>query len=86
MDRLEEVAGGPWFVVLDVVGVVGEHNDEHFSRRVRNGELLTHAAVNGRRIDNINRHIKTENTLPERVAMAIPTALLRPARIRSASS
>ena len=42
--ELEDPAGsrGSWFLVLDVVEVVGEHNDEHFSARVRNGELLTH--------------------------------------------
>jgi hypothetical protein len=77
---LEDVAGGPWFLVLDVLEVVGEHNDEHFSARVRNGELLTHAAVNGRRIDDVNRHIKTENKVPERVAMAIPAGLLHPGK------
>jgi hypothetical protein len=74
--ELKDAAGGPWFLVLDVLEVVGEHNDEHFSARVRNGELLTYAAVNGRRIDNVNRHIKTENKTPERVAMAIPAGLL----------
>jgi hypothetical protein len=74
---LEEVAAGPWFLVLDVVEVVGEHNNEPFSALVRNGELLTHAALNGRRFDNVNRHIKTENKTPERVAMPIPAGLLR---------
>jgi hypothetical protein len=78
--ELEEVADGAWFLVLDVLEVVGEHNNEDYSARVRNGELLTHVALNGRRFDNINRHIKTENKTPERVAMAIPAGLLRPGK------
>src|SRR5262249_40357413 len=68
--EIEEVADGDWFLVLDVLGVVGEHNDDNYSPRVRNGELLTHVVLNGRRFDNVNRHIKTENKTPERVAMA----------------
>ena len=77
---LDLVANGPWFLVLDVVEVVGEHNNEPFSALVRNGELLTHAAVNGRRFDNVNRHVKTENKTPERVALPIPAGLLRPGK------
>ena len=78
--ELDDVAGGQWFLVLDVLQVVGEHNDENYSARVRNGELLTHASLNGRRFDNVNRHIKTENKTPERVAMAIPAGLLHPGK------
>jgi hypothetical protein len=43
---------------------------------VRNGEFLTHLAINGRRFDNLNRHIRTENTTPERVTIAIPAGML----------
>ena len=78
--ELAQVPSGPWSVVLDMVQVVGEDNSE-FSGRVRNGELLTYIAVNGRRIDNVNRHIKTENkNNPERVRMAIPVGLLHPGK------
>jgi hypothetical protein len=78
--ELDDVPDGPWFLVLDVVEVVGEHNNEPFSALVRNGELLTHAALNGRRFDNVNRHIKTENKAPERVALPIPAGLLHPGK------
>jgi hypothetical protein len=78
--ELLEVADGAWFLVVDVLEVVGEHNDDNYSPRVRNGELLTHAVLNGRRFDNVNRHIRTENKTPERVAMAIPAGLLHPGK------
>jgi len=79
--ELGQVPSGPWSLVLDMVQVVGESNDDKFSARVRNGELLTNVAVNGRRIDNVNRHIKTENkNNPERVTIAIPAGLLHPGK------
>ena len=77
--ELGPVSAGPWSLVLDMVEVVGENNDDKFSARVRNGELLTYVNVNGQRIDNVNRHIKTENkNSPERVTIAIPAGLLQP--------
>ena len=80
--ELAQMPSGPWSVVLDMVQVVGEDNSE-FSARVRNGELLTYVAVNGRRIDNVNRHIKTENkNNPERVRIAIPVGLLHAGKNR----
>ena len=78
--ELAETPGGPWFLVLDVVGVVGEHNHDEFSPRVRNGEFRTNAVVNGQRIDYVNRHIKTKNETPERVTMPIPAGLLHPGK------
>ena len=78
--ELAEVPEGPWFLILDVVQVVGEHNDEEYSPRVRNGELRTNVLVNGRLVDNLNRHIKTENKVPERVTIAIPAGLLQPGK------
>ena len=78
--ELAEAPEGPWALVLDVVGVVGEHNHDEFSPRVRNGEFRTNAAVNGKRIDYVNRHIKTKNDMPERVTMAIPPGLLHPGK------
>ncbi len=77
---LVEPLRGSWFLVLDVVQVVGENGDPVYSERVKNGELRTYALVNGRRIDYVNRHIKTENKTPERVKMAIPAGVLHPGR------
>ncbi len=66
----------PAFVVLDLIGVVGEDNDPTFSRFVREGELRTWLAVNGKRIDYVNRFIKTRNETPERIAIPVPEGLL----------
>ncbi len=73
---LAETTAGSWFLILDVVQVVGEDGDPLYSERVKNGEFRTYALVNGRRIDYVNRHIKTDNATPERVRMAIPPGLL----------
>jgi hypothetical protein len=78
--ELSEVPELPCFLVLDVVQVVGESNDPHFSQRVRDGEFRTYAAVNGRRIDYVNRYVKTRNEAPERVAIPIPAGLLHPGK------
>ena len=44
-----------------------------WSQRVRDGELRTYVVVNGKRIDYLNRYIKTRNNdAPERVAIPIP--------------
>ena len=45
---------------------------------MKNGELRTYAVVNGRRIDYVNRHIKSRNETPERVTMAIPAGRAAP--------
>ncbi len=73
---LGEPPSGSCFLILDVVQVVGENGDPVYSERVKNGELRTYALVNGKRIDYVNRHIKTENKTPERVKMAIPPGVL----------
>jgi hypothetical protein len=73
---LTEVPGGPWSLIFDVIEVVGETSDPIWSPRVRAGELRTYVSVNDRRIDYLNRHIKTQNKSPERVAIAIPPGLL----------
>jgi hypothetical protein len=78
--ELAEVADRPWFLVLDVVEVVGETSDPIWSPRVRAGELRTYLSVNGRRIDYLNRHIMTSNKAPERVAISIPPGLLHPGK------
>jgi len=78
--ELAEVQSGPWFLVLDVVEVVGETSDPIWSPRVRAGELRTYLSVNGRRIDYLNRYIKTRNKSPERVSIPIPPGLLHPGK------
>jgi hypothetical protein len=75
--ELTEVPDRPWFVVLDVVEVVGETSDPIWSPRVRAGELRTYVSLNGQRIDYVNRHIKTQNKTPERVSIPIPAGLLQ---------
>ena len=65
---------------MDVVQVVGENSDPAYSQRVRDGELRTYVVVNGKRIDYLNRYIKTSNDAPERVAIPIPAGLLRPGK------
>jgi len=76
--ELADVPDRPAYVVMDVVQVVGESNDAIYSDLIRKGELKTYIAVNGQRIDYLNRHIKTRNELPERVAIQIPPRLLHP--------
>jgi hypothetical protein len=78
--ELAAVPSEPAFLVLDVVQVVGESNDPYFSQRVRDGELRTWIVVNGRRIDYLNRHIKTRNLTPERATIPIPAGLLHPGK------
>ncbi len=73
--ELQELPGGSWALVLDVVDVAGEEGND-YSDRVKNGEFRTYALINGRRIDYVNRHIKVLNEKPERVTMAIPAGLL----------
>ena len=77
---LPSVPGDRWFLVLDVVQVVGEEGDEAFSPRVKEGELRTYAVVNGKRIDYLNRYIKDKNETPARVRMPIPAGLLHPGK------
>ena len=80
---LPVVPDSPCFLILDVIQVVSENSDPAFSQRIRDGELRTYIAVNGKRIDYLNRYIKTSNIASERVAIPIPAGALRAARIRS---
>jgi hypothetical protein len=78
--ELAEVPGRPAELVLDVVQVVSETADSKFAHYIRAGELRTYLAVNGRRIDYLNRHIKTPNEELERVRIPIPPDVLRAGR------
>jgi hypothetical protein len=77
---LEKLPDRPAELVLDVVEVVGESGDSRYSQQVRNGELRTYVEVNGRRIDYLNRYIKTRNQTPERIRLSIPRGLLHQGR------
>ena len=68
---------GPGFLVFDVVQVVGETAGLPFSNLILKGELRTYVALNGKRIDYLNRHIATANETPERIKIAIPPGLLK---------
>jgi len=72
------VPAGPAFAVLDVVGVVGEATGLPFSDFVRRGELKTYLAINGRRVDDLNRHVAGANESVERIRVPIPADALRP--------
>jgi hypothetical protein len=78
--ELAEVPPDPAFLVLDVLAVVSETADPDYSKRVSDGELRTYVSLNGRRIDYLNRHIKTRNESTERIAIAIPNGLLHPGK------
>jgi hypothetical protein len=73
---LSELPELPALLVLDVSQVEGEDNDSKFSPNVRRGELRTYVVLNGKRIDYLNRYIKTRDESPERVAIPIPAGLL----------
>jgi hypothetical protein len=75
--ELAEFTDRPAELVLDVVQVVGEAGDNRYSQQVRNGELRTYVTINGRRVDYLNRHIKTANETPERIRIPIPPGLIR---------
>ncbi len=75
--ELAAVPDNPCFLVMDVVQVVGENSDPTYSQRIRDGELRTYIAINGKRIDYLNRYIKTNNIAPERVAIPVPVEVLR---------
>jgi hypothetical protein len=75
--RLESVPEGPAALVLDVVQVVGVEGDPDFSRRVRDGELLTRAILNDRAFDTLNRHVTARNDAPLRIRLPIPPGVLQ---------
>jgi hypothetical protein len=68
------------FLVLDVVDVVGETAGSPYSNLILKGELRTYVAINGKRIDYINRYINTSNETPERIRIPVPPDLLRPGK------
>jgi hypothetical protein len=70
----------PGFVVLDVIQVVGETAGSPYSNLVLKGELRTYVALNGKRIDYINRYITSTNETPERIRIPIPQNLLKPGK------
>jgi hypothetical protein len=75
--RLEAIPeGAAASLVLDVVQVVGESNGR-FSDLVRKGEIRTHARINDKKFDYLNRHITTLNETRERIRLPIPAGLLR---------
>lgn len=74
----DAVAAGPAAFVLDVVGVVGEATGLMFSDQVRRGELKTYVALDGTRIDYLNRHVDDSNETPRRIRIPIPAEALRP--------
>jgi hypothetical protein len=82
-DRLEraieltEIPDQPCFLVLDVFQLVGEDNDPRWSQRIREGELRTYVAINGKRIDYLNRYVKKSNDVPEQIAVPIPKGALK---------
>jgi hypothetical protein len=78
--KLAQVPDHPGFLLLDVVQVVGEDNDPEWSQHVRDGELRTYVVINGKRIDYLNRYVKSRNDAPERVAIPIPAGALRVGR------
>ena len=78
MDTFAVVAVGAVALAFDVVDVEGEggrHGDE-----LRRGELRTRVTLNGRPVDDFNRHIASRNETPERIRLPIPAGLLRPGR------
>lgn len=68
---------GPAFLALDVLQVVGEDFGLPFSDFIRKGELKTYVAIGGKRIDYLNRHIKTRNDTVERIRIPIPPGSLK---------
>jgi hypothetical protein len=77
---LDPVPSAPLTLVLDVVDVIGMAGDLQFSDRVKQGELVTHVALNGQRFDTLNRHVTTRNDQPLSIRLALPAASLRKGR------
>jgi hypothetical protein len=78
--ELPEVPDGSCFLIMDVVQLVGEHSEPRFSDQIRHGELRTYLAINGKRIDYLNRYLRTNNLAPERIAIPIPPGVFHPGR------
>jgi hypothetical protein len=71
---------GPSFLALDVLQVVGEDLGLPFSEFIRKGELKTYVVIGGKRIDYINRYVKTRNETVERIRIPIPPGTLKAGR------
>lgn len=69
---------GPAFVILDVLGVVGEATGLPFHQYIARGELKTYVVLDGRRIDYINRFINNPNETVLRIRVPIPADAVRP--------
>ncbi len=78
--ELDRVPEGAAFLVLDVLGVVGEAAEIPFSTLVKKGELRTNVKFNGEPFDYLNRHVVSKNETPERIRLPIPRGLLHPGR------
>jgi hypothetical protein len=75
--ELGEIPSQPCFLVLDVFQLLGEDNDAGWSHYIREGELRTYVAINGKRIDYLNRYVKKSNDTPEQIAVPIPKGALQ---------
>lgn len=73
---LEKLPSDTPSLVLDVLEVAGMSEHLKFSDRVRAG-LRANVLMNGKLVDNINRHVLTNNEVPERVRIPLPKDLLR---------
>jgi hypothetical protein len=73
---LERLEPTPLFLSLDVRDVVGETGSP-YSNLVQKGEIRTFVALNGKRIDTLNRHISTANETPERIRILLPAESLK---------
>jgi hypothetical protein len=77
---LEDVPPGRALLGVTVVQAIGIEGDPDYSERVRNGELLTRAALNGQPFDTLNRHVTSRNEAPARLRLPVPAGLLRAGR------
>lgn len=77
---LATVPPGTATLVLDVVQVEGEHGSGDFADRVKKGELRTTLLVNGKPVDDLNRHVRTANKTPERIRIPLPSKALMKGR------
>ena len=75
--ELSDIPGQPCFLVLDVFQLLGEDNDAGWSHYIREGQLRTYVAINGKRIDYLNRYVRKSNDAPEQIAVPIPKGALK---------
>ncbi len=74
---LDKVPVGASSILLDVLKVIGEEGNREFSAIVKKGELRTSVSLNGKKLDDLNRHVSTSNESPVRVRIAMPVGLLK---------